>query len=105
MLFLWLNESSPEEIIPLAFRRVFEMILPFWNRYIVKLYQLKFLYYLEILKPNKIPIENLTQIPIEINISEILKWWCSPFALGLILSPPLALIAKNEELESPLQFS
>jgi hypothetical protein len=63
------------------------------------------LYYLEILKPNKIPIENLTQIPIEINISEILKWWCSPFALGLILSPPLALIAKNEELESPLQFS
>jgi hypothetical protein len=25
-----------------------------------------------------------------------------PFAFGLILSPPLALIAKNEELESPL---
>jgi hypothetical protein len=25
--------------------------------------------------------------------------------LGLILSPPLALIAKNGELESPLQFS
>jgi hypothetical protein len=23
--------------------------------------------------------------------------WCGPFALGLILSPPLALIAKNEE--------
>jgi hypothetical protein len=49
--------------------------------------------------PNEIP---LTQIPIEINICEILKWWwCGPFALGLILSPPLALIAKNGELDSP----
>jgi hypothetical protein len=47
----------------------------------------------------------LTQIPIEINICEISKlWWCDPFALGLILSPPLALIAKNEEFESPLYF-
>jgi hypothetical protein len=27
--------------------------------------------------------------------------WCGPFALGLILSPPLALSAKNGELESP----
>jgi hypothetical protein len=34
-----------------------------------------------------------------------LKWWCGPFALGLILSPPLALITKNRELESPLQLS
>jgi hypothetical protein len=34
-----------------------------------------------------------------------LKWWCGPFALGLILSPPLALIAKNRELESPFAFS
>jgi hypothetical protein len=32
---------------------------------------------------------------------KILKWWYGPFALGLILSPPLALIAKNGELESP----
>jgi hypothetical protein len=23
------------------------------------------------------------------------SWWSGPFALGLILSPPLALIAKN----------
>jgi hypothetical protein len=30
-----------------------------------------------------------------------LWWWCGPFALGLILSLPLALIAKNGELESP----
>jgi hypothetical protein len=35
---------------------------------------------------------------------KILKWWCGPFALGLILSPPLALIAKNGELESPQYF-
>jgi hypothetical protein len=26
---------------------------------------------------------------------------CGPFALGLIFSPPLALIAKNEDVESP----
>jgi hypothetical protein len=56
--------------------------------------------------PNEIPMEisflhtnwkldtiwkfilRLTQIPIEINICEFfLKWWCSPFALGLILLP------------------
>jgi hypothetical protein len=47
----------------------------------------------------------LTKIPIEIISSfsffKILKWWCGPFALSLILSPPLALIAKNGELESP----
>jgi hypothetical protein len=30
-----------------------------------------------------------------------LKWWYGPFALGLILSPPLALIAKNRDFESP----
>jgi hypothetical protein len=34
-----------------------------------------------------------------------IRWWCGPFALGLILSPPLALIAKNEDFESPLTFS
>jgi hypothetical protein len=45
------------------------------------------------LKPNKIPIENF-------NI-----WWCGPFALGLIFSPPLALIAKNGKLEIPFTFS
>jgi hypothetical protein len=31
-------------------------------------------------------------------------WWCGPFALGLISSPPLALIAKNKDVESPLKF-
>jgi hypothetical protein len=27
-------------------------------------------------------------------------WWCDPFALGLLISLPLALSAKNEELEA-----
>jgi hypothetical protein len=49
---------------------------------------------IEILKPNEIPIEIISSF----SFLKILKWWCSPFALGLILSPPLALIAKNEEL-------
>jgi hypothetical protein len=33
MIFLWLNESSPEVILPLAFKRVFEMIFHFRNGY------------------------------------------------------------------------
>jgi hypothetical protein len=37
-------EAPPEEILPLAFKRVFEMIFPFWNRNQMKLNQLKFLY-------------------------------------------------------------
>jgi hypothetical protein len=45
------------------------------------------------------------QKPIEILILEISKWWCGPFALGLIFSPPLALSAKSGELESPFAFS
>jgi hypothetical protein len=31
------------------------------------------------------------QIPIEILIFEIFEWWCGPFALGLIFSPPLGI--------------
>jgi hypothetical protein len=50
---------------------------------------------IEILKPNEI-ISSFSFL------LKILKWWCGSFALGLMLSPPLALIAKNEELESPL---
>jgi hypothetical protein len=30
-----------------------------------------------------------------------IRWWCSPFALGLIISPLLALMAKNRDFESP----
>jgi hypothetical protein len=33
------------------------------------------------------------------------SWWCGLFALGLIFSPPLALIAKNGDVESPQIFS
>jgi hypothetical protein len=32
-------------------------------------------------------------------------WWCGPFAFGLILSPPLALIAKNGDFVSHYIFS
>jgi hypothetical protein len=39
----------------------------------------------------------LAQILIEI----ILKWWCGPFALSLILSPPLALITKKRRTREP----
>jgi hypothetical protein len=31
--------------------------------------------------------------------------WCGPFALGLILSPPLALIAKKRRTLEPLVLS
>jgi hypothetical protein len=41
---------------------------------------------LKFLKPNEIPIEIYFE-----------NGWCGPFALGQILSPPLALIAKNKE--------
>jgi hypothetical protein len=30
-----------------------------------------------------------------------IRWWCSPFALGFILSPPLALITKTRDFVSP----
>jgi hypothetical protein len=38
-------------------------------------------------------------------IFENFDWWCGPFALGLIFFSPLALIAKNEDFESPSIFS
>jgi hypothetical protein len=34
-----------------------------------------------------------------------IRWWCGPFALGLISSPPLALVAKNEDLRALILFS
>jgi hypothetical protein len=67
MLFLWLNESSPWRDSPPSFQEGFWNDFPFWNRYQMKLYQLKFLYWLEILKPNKIPIENF-------EINSITNW-------------------------------
>ena len=44
------------------------------------------------------------KVPIKTLFWNFLKWWCSPFALGLIFSPPLALSAKNGKLESPFSF-
>jgi hypothetical protein len=43
----------------------------------------------------------LKSTPIENFILKIFKMVDGPFALGLIFSPSLALIAKNGELESP----
>jgi hypothetical protein len=69
--------------------------------------------------PNEIPIEilllhtnwkldtnwkfnlRLTQIPFEINICEFFEMVVRSFWFGLNPSPPLALSAKNRELESP----
>jgi hypothetical protein len=81
----------------------------------MKLNQLKFLYLVKFWNQKRYQLKNFEiprEIPIEISSFrfwkfemvvrfEILKWWCGPFALGLILSPPLALIAKNGELENP----
>jgi hypothetical protein len=47
------------------------------------------------------PIEEYTEF-VEMVVR---SWWCGPFALGLIFSPPLALSAKNRDLQSPLVFS
>jgi hypothetical protein len=46
---------------------------------------------------HKIPIGKTNFCENQINhlFEKILSWWCGPFALGLILSPPLALIAKK----------
>jgi hypothetical protein len=46
-------------------------------------------------------------MPIKTLVQIFLKWWwwCGPFALGLILSSHLALIAKNGDFESRLKLS
>jgi mannose/fructose/N-acetylgalactosamine-specific phosphotransferase system component IID len=73
---------SLNEILILAFKRVFKWI-PILKSYFHKhRYQLKN------------------------SFRKNLKWWWyGPFALGLIFSPPLALIAKNKERWSPFIFS
>jgi hypothetical protein len=105
MLFLWLNKSSREEILLLVFKRVFEKISLFetdtkwsytnWNFYTILKFWNQIRYQLKI-------NSNIDWNNFFFWFLKILKWWCSPFALGLTLSPPLALIAKNGELESPL---
>jgi hypothetical protein len=51
-------KAPSEEILPLAFNRVFDMIFPFWNRYQMKFKPTEILILSEILKPKEIPIEN-----------------------------------------------
>jgi hypothetical protein len=63
MLFLWQNKSSPEDVFPLAVKRVIA------NAYL-------FLPFLKKCLENRVVV------------------WS--FCFGLLLSPPLALSAKNE---------
>ena len=104
MLFLWLNKSSTWMNFPLSFQEGFEIDTNLntkwdtnWN--FTFTYQLKIRYHLKIyFEANSSPNWNK-------HLWKFLKWWCSHFALGLILSPPLALSAKNGELESLFTFS
>jgi hypothetical protein len=53
---------------------------------------------------NKTPTEEILTLAVKRVFANDLKlekqktgWWCVPFSLGLLLSPPLALSAKNKE--------
>jgi hypothetical protein len=83
MLFLWLNKTPPVRNSLLRVQEGF-------NRY-------------QFLKNIPLNISIRYQFKKIWNIIKI-RWWCGPFSLGLILSPPLALIAKNEDFESPIYF-
>jgi hypothetical protein len=51
---------------------------------------------------NTIEKQSFVNTNLHLLFQKVLKWWwCGPFTLGLIFSPPLALIAKNGDLESP----
>jgi hypothetical protein len=63
MLFLWLNKSSPEKLLPLAVNRIMQFLLK------------KF-------------AENMVVV--------------RSFCFGLLISPPLALSAKNREIKRSL---
>jgi hypothetical protein len=88
MLFLWLNKTPPEWNSPLSFQEGF-------NRYQLEIN----------LDANfeNIPIENQ-----HTNLKYIIKIFrkvvVRSFCFGLILSPPLALIAKNGDFVSPFYF-
>jgi hypothetical protein len=49
-------------------------------------------------------IDTNEEYKLKLHLEIFEKWWCGPFALGLIFSPPLALIAKNRERWSPSYF-
>jgi hypothetical protein len=90
MLFLWLNKTPPEWNSPLSFQENF-------NRYQLKVCL-------------DVSFENTNQLKINIpiwNISNKSFWKVvvRSFCFGLNISPPLALIAKNEDFVSPFIFS
>jgi hypothetical protein len=79
------KQNPPEWNSPLSFQEGFENIP------------------IEEIAYHKIPIEKQTFVKTKsIFTSNFFEsWWCDPFALGLIFSPPLVLIAKNGDIESP----
>jgi hypothetical protein len=82
MLFLWLKQNSPEWNSPLSYQEGF----------------------------NNIPIENkLIENLVRYQFEKISKWIFKlvvvrSFCFRLILSPPLAIIAKNRDFVSPFYF-
>jgi hypothetical protein len=116
--FLWLHKNSPWINSSLGFQEGFEIDTNWnvWSLYTLKFFVLAWSFedinwennskwytnWKYTTHANWKFILSFSQIPIEINILwKFWNWWCDPFSLGLILSPPLALIAKNREHESP----
>jgi hypothetical protein len=67
----------------------------------LKIYQLKVSYQLKKLLITRYQLEKQTFV----NNSNFLKLVVRSFCFGLNISPPLALIAKNGDFESPSIFS
>jgi hypothetical protein len=87
------------EILPLAFKRVLKWISILKSSFHKHRYQFEIIF-------SANWKTNICEYQLKSFVSKILKWWwCGPFALGLIFSPPLALSAKNGECWSPLIFS
>jgi hypothetical protein len=86
MLFLWLNKTPPEWNSPLSFQEGF-------NKYQLEKYLDTNLKILTNWKHTNMSIKFFWKVVVR------------SFCLRLILSPPLALIAKNGDVVSPLFFS
>jgi hypothetical protein len=83
MPFLWLNKTPSEWNFPLSFQE------GFW----VRLWKCQ-------LKDQLDTNLKYTELKLHSEKFEI-RWWCGPFALGLIFSPPLALITKKQRTWEP----
>jgi hypothetical protein len=102
--FLWLDKTPPEWNSSLSFQE------GFWNRF--QFWKLTFkdtnwrinckLDTIEKLPWHRYQCEKY-QLKLYFETFWIL-WWCGPFVLGLIFSPPLALSAKNRDLKGPFNI-